>query len=219
MSSPIFRASVVPPFNPLRLASNYRDGFGDAHARLSELLDPIIQSGCFEPRIFHAPATADENQGVTAADPYLEYVLELPAGSFIEGFLHHSTGAVNPNTGTCPPVPSTFRMQLTDIEADYKFFEKPIPEAWFLNDAPTNNPQGPYATSPSGLLYEINPSPRLLTAPYPVAPSRSGALSRKFRVEFSNIINSTNSLIQMTFLVAVPLGWSAAANGGGSNGG
>jgi hypothetical protein len=190
-----FCCTTVPPFNPMRLASNYRDGFGDPHARLVELMDPIIQSGCFEPRIFHAPDTQSENVGLTAKG-YLEYVMDIPPGSFILAYLHHATALENPNNSDAPPVQSTFRMQITDVARNYKFFQKPMPEAFFLNDAPSNNTLGPYANG--GILYELNPSPRPLTAPYPVAPPG------KFMVEFWNLLSTPNALVQMTFLVAIP---------------
>jgi hypothetical protein len=204
-----FCCTSVPPINPLYLASNFRDGFGEAHARLAELLDPIWMSGCFEPRIFHAPDTQSENVGATAASPYIQYVLDIPVGSFILAYLHHAASQVNPNVATCPPVPSSFRVQITDVARSYRFFEKPVPEAFFLNDAPSMNPSGPFFGSSSGFLYELNPSPRLLTAPYPVAPP-----SGKFKVEFWNSLNAANTLMQLSFLVAVP---AASTNGGSNN--
>ena len=202
-----FCCTPVPAFNPLRLASNYREGFGDPHARLAELTDPILQSGCFEPRVFHAPDESAENAGATVAAPYIEFVMDIPGGSFILAYLHHSTGLANANSAGNPPVQSTFRMQITDVERNYKFFQKPMPEAFFLNDAPSNNTDGPYAGG--GLLYELNPSPRLLTAPYPVAPLG------KYKVEFWNVTAGNNALMQMSFLVAVP---TLSVKGGNGNG-
>src|SRR5208337_1775361 len=114
-----FCCTPVPPVNPLRLASNYREGFGDAHARLAELTEPILLSGCFEPRIFHAPDLPSETAGMTVAAPYMEFVLDIPGGSFILAYLHHSTGLANPNNAGDPPVQSTFRLQITDVERNY----------------------------------------------------------------------------------------------------
>lgn len=207
-----FCCTSVPSINPLRLAADFRDCWGDAHARLVELTDPIILSGCFEPRIYHAPDLATENFGISPAQDYIQYMLDIPAGSFILGFLHHATGLTNSNVATCPPTMSTFRMQITDVARNYQLFQKPIPEAWFLNDSPSMNPSGPYAASSTGNLYELNPSPRLLCAPYPVAPPG------KIKVEFWNSLQSAgqNTLVQMTFLVAVPAG--APESGGAPSG-
>lgn len=188
----------LPPFNPLRLASNYRDHFGDAHALFTELTDPIIKSGCYVPRIFHAPDTEDENAGV-APNGYLEYALAVPAGSFILGFLHAFTSGASADQND-PPVTSGFRAQITDLKQDYAWFGKPVPEAYFLNDSPTANPSG---NLNQDSLVVPNPSVRLLPAPYPVTPPGI------FRVEFWNILQvagvaATNNLVRLSFLVAVP---------------
>lgn len=180
------------PFSPLRLASNYRDYFGDAHAVLTELIDPILEAACYVPRIFHAPDTATENQGV-AANGYLEYALALPPGAFVLGYLHTFTSLGSLNA-TDPPVQSSFKFQITDIERRYRLFEKPVPEAWLLNDAPSSNPQAIFSAG----LYVLNPSPRLLTAPYPVAPPGM------FKVEFWNTLPSVNTGVRLSLLVAIP---------------
>ncbi len=181
------------PFSPLRLASDYRDFWGDADARLAEMVDPLLSAACYVPRVFHAPSTEDENAGL-AARGYLEYALALPAGSFIVGFQHSYTGLANPNDAANPPVLSSFRFQITDVRMQYRFFEKPLPEAWLLNDVPTSNAAGLVA----GGLYVPNPSPRLLTALYPVTPPGM------FRVEFWNLLNSTNAGVRLSLFVAVP---------------
>jgi len=182
-----------PPFNPLRLASNYRDYYGDPHAKFTALTDQICNSNCYIPRIFHAPDTPTENLGVEAND-FLEYALTLPVGSFILGFLHAFTSLGSVNT-TDPPVQSGFRIMITDVKANYKFFNKPVPEAYFLNDVPSANPSSPLSATS---LYVLNQTPRLLPAPYPVvAPG-------VFKIEFWNLLNETNVYCRMSFLVAVP---------------
>jgi hypothetical protein len=191
-SNPTTCFPTRPPINPLRLASNYRDYWGDLDARLTELTDPLLDAACYVPRIFHAPDTEAENLGVLAND-FLEYVLVLPAGSFIVGFQHCFTSLANPNDSGNPPVRSSFRFQITDVQKQYRFFEKPVPEAWLLNDAPSSNPQGLI----NG-LYNLNPSPRLLPALYPVTPPG------EFRVEFWNTLASTNTGIRLSLLVAIP---------------
>lgn len=182
-----------PPLNPLRLASNYRDYFGDPHAKLTALTDQICNASCYIPRIYHAPDTSTENAGVTE-DGYCEYVLTLPAGSFILAFMHSFTSLGSANT-TDPPVGSGFRCQITDVKADYKFFNKPVPEAYFLNDVPSANPTAPLNVTS---LYVLNQTPRLLPGPYPVVPPGM------FKVEFWNLLNSTNDLIRLSLLVGIP---------------
>ena len=158
--------STTPAIAPLRLAPDYRDYFGSAHEHLTEMLDSIVNSDCYRLRIFHAPDSTTENAGVPA-NGFLEYALELPVGSLILGFPHLSTPAVNPNVAGDPPVGSGFRVQITDVQRNYRFFQKPVPEAYFLNDIPSMNPLGPYS---GNRLYLLNLSLRLLMAPYPVAP-------------------------------------------------
>lgn len=180
------------PISPLRLASNYRDYYGDYHAVLTELIDQILGAACYVPRVYHAPDTEAENAGVAAND-YLEYALEVPAGSFILGFLHCFTSRASAD-GANPPVGSGFRFQLTDVALKYPFFDKPMPEAWLLNDAPSSNPSGVLGAG----LYVLNPSTRLLAAPYPVTPP--GIL----KVQFWNTLAVVNKLVRLSVLAAVP---------------
>jgi hypothetical protein len=197
------------PINPLRLASNYRDYFGDAHAMLTELTDPILGLACYVPRIIHAPDSASENAGVPAGG-FLEYALSITPGAFILGFLHTFTSLASLD-GTDAPVRSGFKFQITDVARQFQFFGKPIPEAWLLNDQPGVNPQE--LTNPSTLRV-LNPSPRLLAAPYPVAPPGM------FKIDFWNSLNQANTLIRLSLLVAVPNPAIAAVGGNGSaNGG
>jgi hypothetical protein len=184
--------STVPAIAPLRLAPDYRDFFGRAHEHLAEMVDAIVNSDCYRLRIFHAPDSTTETAGVSSLG-YVEYALELPPGSLILGFLHSST--VNEPDATNPPVTSGFRVQITDVERNYKFFQKPVPDAFFLNDIVSQNAQGPFA---GGNLYVLNPSTRLLAAPYPVAPPG------QFKVEFWNILSEVNDFISIDFVVAEP---------------
>lgn len=190
---------TTPAISPLRLAPDYRDFFGRAHEHLVETIEGIVNADCFRFRVFHAPDSDDENAGV-AGNGYLEYALELPPGSFLLGFLH--TNTANPTNATSPPVGSGFRCQITDVERNFKFFQKPVPEAYFLNDIPSTNPLGPYAGND---LYVLNPAVRLLMAPYPVgAPGQ-------FKVEFWNLLATANKLISLDFVVAEPDGASRNA--------
>lgn len=182
-----------PPFSPLRLASNYRDFWGDADARLAELVDPLLDAACYVPRVFHAPDTEAENAGVAGRD-FREYMLPLPPGSFIVGYLHTYTGLANLSDPDNPPVRSSFRVQITDVHRQYRFFEKPVPEAFFLNDVPSSNSQSALGAG----LYVLNPSPRLLPALYPVTPPGV------FKVEFWNVLTTLNKGVRLSLLLAVP---------------
>jgi hypothetical protein len=183
---------INPPIAPLRLHSAYRDYFGDPDSKLTALIDPLLDAACYVPRIFHSPDTEDSDAGVPGLE-YLEYALALPEGSFILGYQHTFTSRASLNA-TDPPVRSGFRFQVTDVKRQYRFFEKPVPETWLLNDAPSSNPQSPLGAG----LYVLNPAPRLLTAPYPVTPPGI------FKVEFWNTLSSLNKLVRLTMIVAVP---------------
>jgi hypothetical protein len=191
----------TPSISPLKLAPDFRDYFGHAHEHLVEMIDPIVNADCYRFRVFHTPDSLTETAGVAALG-YVEYALELPPGSMLLGFLHSNTPVPNTNNAGSPPVGSGFRVQITDVDRNYKFFQKPVPEAYFLNDVPSTNPLGPYAGEN---LYIPNPCIRLLMAPYPVAPPG------QFKVEFWNLLDSVNSLVELDFVIAEP-------DSGGMNG-
>lgn len=196
---------TIVPIKPLRLRENYRDYYGDAHACLAEAFDRLQDAGCYEPRVFHAPDTQTENAGLPV-DGYLEYMLALPPGSFIVGFMHGCASLAQPFSDIAPPV-SGFTLQITDIDRDYKLFAKPVPETYLLQDRPAENIltfNSPFNAPPSLLQ-----APRLLPAPYPVAPPGI------FRVEFWNqapvgSFSDTptdalpNPYIRLSLLAAVP---------------
>lgn len=180
------------PISPLRLHSAYRDYWGDADAKLTENIDPFLDAACYVPRIYHAPDTQTENAGVPG-NAYLEYALAVPFGSFLLGFLHSFTGRASLDADN-PPVRQSFRFNVTDMGRQYKIFEKPVPETWMLNDAPSSNPNAHFGAG----LYVLNPAVRLLAVPYPVTPPGI------FKVEFWNSLATTNKLIRLSLVVAVP---------------
>ena len=182
--------TTTPAIAPLRLQSDYRDYFGRQHEKLVELIDPILAPACFQPQHFHAPSSDEEIAGVAALG-YLEYIAELPAGSFILGFEHTTVSFQNTDAGTAF---SGYKCQITDIERNYLLFDKPVSEAFFLNDQLSADHAGFLD------LRVLNPAARLLTAPYPVAPSG------QFRFEFWDISGAANTGLQLTVIVAVPPG-------------
>lgn len=185
---------TTPAIAPLRFDPSYRDYFGRAHEHLCSRIDQIVNADCFRIRIFHAPDFTTELAGVPALG-YVEYALPLPPGSILLGFLRTNTPVANPSTASAPPVGSGYRVQITDVHRSYRFFQRPVPEAYFLNDAPGSDPNGPFAGEN---LYVQLPTLRLLQAPYPVAAPG------QFKVEFWNIQNQSNSLVSLDFVVADP---------------
>jgi len=186
----------VPSINPLRLASDYRDFPGDPHARFTRAIDRILNAGCYVPRYVHAPDQATENAGVDGSAA-IEYTVTIKPGSFILGFLHSYTSSPSANT-TDAPVTSSFTFRITDLARNYLLCAKPLPETWLLNDQPGTNPEAVIGGGPGGGLYVVNPSVRLLTRPYPVAPP--GA----FLIEFWNQLTTVNTDVRLTMLVAEP---------------
>ena len=191
-------APLTVLLNPLKLAPEYRDFWGDMHSKYAEATDAICEAECYIPRVYHAPDNQTELAGV-AANSYLEYILPIPAGSFILGYLHTTTGltGAGPVEAGAPPPGSGFTCQITDIKRNYKFFQKPVPETYFLQNATQPNDYGIFA---GGRPYIACPSPRLLPAPYPITPPG------ELLFEFWNTLASTNVLVQLSLLVAVPIG-------------
>lgn len=195
--------------NLLRLAPTYREYWGEQQAAFTRRLDVFSNAGCYVPRFFHAPDSQSQFVGVPP-NGYMTYLLALPVGSFLLGFLHTTAGS--PRTfdgGTTtpqpPPNPGSFSCQVTDLSIDHKLFSRPMPEAWFLNDNVLGFSQFPPYPS-AHLPYTFPSFPRLLPVPYPVVGQG------QFQVEFWNSLGPVsdeqpnNTDVQMTFLVLVPDG-------------
>jgi hypothetical protein len=189
--------------NPLRLSPLFTDYWGDYMASFTRQTDVFSRLGCYAPRCYHAPDSTTELNGV-AAGGYIEYLLSLPVGSFLCGFLHTTISVPDtaPNNPITPPAQSGFAIQITDLSIDKQLFSKPVPEAWFLNDylQPVSaNP--PYANSGNGFVAPV--TPRLLPVPLPIVPPG------QLLVEFWNQLadpDTNNKACQMTFVVMVPVG-------------
>jgi hypothetical protein len=186
--------------NLLRLAPTYREYWGEQQAAFTRRLDVFSDAGCYVPRFFHAPDSQSQSVGVPP-NGYVTYLLALPVGSFLLGFLHTTSSAPDSgsDSGAVPPTESGFSYQVTDLSIDHKLFSRPMPEAWFLNDLQTPAvifPPYPF----SSLAFTFPSFPRLLPVPYPVVGTG------QFQVEFWNSLDSLNTDVQMTFLVLVPDG-------------
>jgi hypothetical protein len=190
--------------NLLTLSPLYRDYWGEQMAAYTRRLDGFAKLGCYVPRFYHTPDSESQFVGIPP-NGYKTYLLALPIGAFIIGFLHTTSSAPNssgPATTpviNVPPNASGFTCQITDLSIDHKWFSHPIEEAWFIND----NLLGPSAFPPypdNTLGFTFPSYPRLLATPYPVvAPGQ-------FQVEFWNALDTTNKDCQLTFLVLVPDG-------------
>jgi hypothetical protein len=181
--------------NLLRLSPLYHDYFGEQQAAFTKMLDGFCDLGCYVPRFFHTPDAGSQFLGVPA-NGFKTYLMALPVGSFILGYLH-TTSQSDPIQA--PPIQSGFTCQITDLSINHKWFTKPVPEAYFVNDAfaaASTGGQPPYPDNTFGFTF---PSfPRLLPAPYPVVDLG------QFQVEFWNSEDGVNTDIQLTFLVLVP---------------
>jgi hypothetical protein len=198
--------------NSIRLSPVFADYFGDQVARFTERTDIFAKLGCYVPRFYHSPGSAEQLAGV-AANGYLTYLLSLPVGSFILGFVHTTSSAPGsaPDTSISPPAASGFSLQITDLAINHKWFSRPVDEAYFLNDylLPVETAGfPPYPLSTFG--YTFPSLPRLLPVPYPVVGVA------QFMIEFWNKLDGLNNDCQVTFLVMVPNGGNLNA---GSNSG
>jgi|GEM_PF-5756809 len=190
--------------NLLRLSPLFRDYWGEVMAAYAHRLDGFPKLGCYVPRFYATPDSESQFVGIPAQG-YKAYLLALPLGSFIIGFLHttssapNSSGPATAQVANVPPNASGFTCQITDLSLDHKWFSRPCEEAWFINDnllGPSTFP--PYPSNTQGFTF---PSfPRLLPVPYPVVPPG------QFQVEFWNSLDALNQNAQLTFLVMVPDG-------------
>jgi hypothetical protein len=129
--------------NPQQLRAIYRDWWPQYNPNSVALLEGINRSHCYVPRFFVAPSGGNLSQNVQAPQSYVNFVLEIPPGSFVYGFYHGSI--------------QNFTMQVTDLGLGYKWFNTPIPDSVFLSD-----PGGPYllpapypVMSPGTLFFEF----------------------------------------------------------------
>ena len=111
--------------NPLSLQPSYRDWWPQYAPNQLALMEGINRSGCNVPRFYVAPSGGNLVQNAVAPGQYVNWVLEIPAGSFIWGFYHGSI--------------QNYSLQITDLGMAYKWFNTPIPDSVLLSD-----PGSPY---------------------------------------------------------------------------
>lgn len=126
--------------NPHELQASYRDWWPQFDPNTLYLLEGINKSRCYVPRFYVAPSGGNLLQNAQPPQSYVDFVLEVPAGSFIYGFYHGSD--------------QSFTMQVTDLGLGYPWFNTPIPDSIFQSDpgAPYLFP-APYPVMSPGTLY------------------------------------------------------------------
>ena len=196
--------------NPLRLSPLFRDYWGDQMAAFTKQTDKFSKAGCYVSRFYHAPDSETQLNGIPA-NGYLTYLLALPIGSFLLGYLHSTSSAPDSTGNGTPPNLSGFTCQITDLSIDHKFFSRPAEEAWFMNDQLLPGNPGSVSPYPSNTKGYTFPSfPRLLPVPYPIVPPG------QLQVEFWNSLDDVNTDVQMSFLVMIPDGVNQNASSGSS---
>lgn len=106
--------------NPLTLETEYRDWWPQYAPNQLALMEGINRSGCYVPRFFVAPSGGNLIQNPVAAGQYVNFVLEIPPGSFIYGFFHGTEIG--------------YSLQISDLGLTYKWFNTPIPDAVLVSD-------------------------------------------------------------------------------------
>lgn len=126
--------------NPQELQVSYRDWWPQFDPNTLYLLEGVNRSRCYVPRFYVAPTGGNLVQNAVAPQAYVNFVLEIPAGSFLYGFYHGSD--------------QSFTMQVTDLGLSYKWFNTPIPDSVFQSDpgAPYLLP-APYPVMAPGTLF------------------------------------------------------------------
>jgi hypothetical protein len=129
--------------NPLELQTNYRDYWPQFDPNTLAIMDAITRAGCYVPRFFVAPSGGNLVQNAQLPGTYVNYVLEVPVGSWIWGCYNSSD--------------QQFAVQVTDMGLSYKWFNTPTPMKVLLAD-----PGSPYlfpalypVTSPGTFLFEF----------------------------------------------------------------
>ena len=106
--------------NPLSLQAAYRDWWPQYAPNQLALMEGINKAGCYVPRFYVAPTGGNLVQNAQPPGTYTNFVLEIPAGSFIYGFFHGSI--------------QNYSLQITDLGLTYKWFNTPIPDSVLVSD-------------------------------------------------------------------------------------
>jgi hypothetical protein len=140
------------PISPLSVDAFTRDYWGHYDAYAIAQLAPLAYERCFQPKLYKAPAQADELIG---AKGYAAYGLSITPGSIVYGF--YLPGLLS---SSAPP---QWNVQIKDESLDRFFWDDPIPSVLIANLKPTFLGQLAFPTSGN-----IGAFPNLLCCPHPV---------------------------------------------------
>lgn len=121
---------MIDILNP-QLDSNYADYWAEYLPYELENWWPIVNAGCYVPRWYMAPSQDLMNM---TAGQYVEFALQLPAGSFILAIGH--SPKVDEKLFTAAGL---FTCQITDVSVDHQWFSNPVPDAFFFKQNGTRN--------------------------------------------------------------------------------
>jgi hypothetical protein len=140
------------PISPLSIDALTRDYWGQYDAYAIAQLAPLAYEECFQPKLYKAPAEANE---LIPAHGYAAYGLSITPGSIIYGF--YLPALLNTNA------PPQWNVQITDESLVRKLWDDPIPSVLIANEKATSLGQLGFPTSGY-----IGAFPNLLCGPYPV---------------------------------------------------
>lgn len=145
------------PLSPLSLDTLTRDYWGQFDAYAIAQLAPLAYEDCFQPKLYKAPAQAQE---LIAGYGYATYGLTVTPGSLIYGFYLPALFSTDQ--------PAQWNVQITDRNLSVngksrKFWDAPIPSILIANEKSTYLSQLAYPTAGFGGSF-----PNLLVCPYPV---------------------------------------------------
>ena len=146
----------VLPICPLSADTLTRDLWGQYDAYAIAQLAPLVREKCFQPKLYKAPAQAQE---LIPAHGYAAYGLGITPGSIMYGFY------VNTVLQTLQP--QQWNLQIKDESLDRKFWDHPIPSIFVANYKPTFLGQMKLPGGSRFAGYAAS-TPNLLCRPYPV---------------------------------------------------
>jgi len=144
---------MIEILNP-QLDSNYADYWGEPFPFQLENWQPIVKAGCYVPRWFQAPTNALQ---LMATGQYVDFSVQLPAGSFIMEIAHSFQPGESFSGGSSPST-GTFTVQITDLAIDHQWFSNPMPSSFFFKTSGRNGyiiPKPYPIISPGNLRFEF----------------------------------------------------------------
>ncbi len=140
------------PISPLSLDALTRDYWGQYDAYAIAQLAPLAYEDCYQPKLYKAPAQADE---LIPAGGYKAYGLSITPGSLIYGFYLPALLSTN--------APPQWNVWIKDESLDRYLWDAPIPSVLIGNFKITYLSQLAFPSTGAGGSF-----PNLLNRPYPV---------------------------------------------------